>query len=84
MVQIEAKRILALAEADKSRVELQAEAAAEALRKQGAAEAEVIRQKGQAEIVRTVARRPGRPGLRCLFRGNRLCPLADGERQGLH
>lgn len=82
MVQIEAKRILALAEADKSRVELQAEA--EALRKQGAAEAEVIRQKGQAEIVRTVARRPGRPGLRCLFRGNRLCLLADGERQGLH
>lgn len=47
--QIEAKRILALAEADKSRVELQAEAAAGALRKQGAAEAEVIRQKGQAE-----------------------------------
>ena len=52
--QIEAKRVLALAEADKARVKLAAEAQAEATRRQGEAEAEVIRVRGaaEAEIIR--------------------------------
>jgi flotillin len=47
--QIQAKKIVALAEADKARRELEAEAEADAVRRQGEAEADVIRQKGDAE-----------------------------------
>jgi flotillin len=47
--QIEAKRVLALAEAEKMRLSLEAEGRAEAIRREGEAEAAVIRAKGEAE-----------------------------------
>ena len=47
--QIEAKKIVALAEAEKMRHELQAEAIAEAIRKKGEAEADAIRKRGEAK-----------------------------------
>lgn len=47
--QIEAKRVLALAEAEKMRLWLEAEGRAEALKREGEAEALVIRAKGEAE-----------------------------------
>jgi flotillin len=52
--QIEARRTLALAEANKQRVRLEAEAAAEAAQRRGEAEAQVTRVRGlaEAEIVR--------------------------------
>lgn len=47
--QIEAKRIHALAEAERARAELEAAGRAEAMRRLGEAEAEIIRRKGEAE-----------------------------------
>jgi flotillin len=46
---IEAKKIVALAEAQKLRHELESEACADAIRRQGEAEADVILRKGEAE-----------------------------------
>ena len=46
---IEAKKIVALAEAQKLRHELESEASADAIRRQGEAEADVILRKGEAE-----------------------------------
>ncbi len=47
--QVEAKRVLELAQAEKARLSLEAEGRAEAIRQEGMAEAEVIRMKGEAE-----------------------------------
>jgi flotillin len=47
--QVEAKRMTALADANRQRVELLAAGEAEAIRRRGEAEAEVIRMKGEAE-----------------------------------